>query len=447
MNKNLSSNHFSVLGNANDNREFVEIKSRPKKNNNQNQNRNNNQNQNQNQRNKYQNQNQNQNNMIMSIKEKMNSNDTILKEKNNILDKNMIDCFDSLEGFLVTSDAYLFSGQEYQEKLEAEYPATLQLVCLKYHSIKYPCDENNWWASTEAENIIKDRIRINHGLKPIYSTTLRDPVIVNLPKPTSNPIIKEENFELPLELPPFLKPIALVREWQNEPNVWESEIVAIMKNPDDFWDVIKELNGSKSGAASRFTLPLHGKDEDADDIFTKLLNSGKRGNDDTVSFEQKQQRNVGNIVNSFNNLHPTWSFIKVDNDCTRDSKITVPFIRDAKRCAINCIDINLKDTKANTLLKIRPMDNEFESSYIARLILEFIGGILPDDISAIVFSKTIAINNNIYFKGYRLRILTSTADKQSLNESKSYIEHTFVKNHKQDTRDFSKCVVRISLPK
>ena len=463
-------NHFSVLmGNTDDNRGFISAKSRPKKNNlnqyqNQNQNQNKNQYQNQN---KYQNQ-ARQNNTIISIKEKQSintmSNNSMSKEKNKI------DCFDVNQFNAATDD--MDSKRKaiiYSPYSDEEYQETLKFVCEKYDSKDYPCDKDNWFAMTEAEDIIKDKERISRGLKPIHSTTMREPVVVNLPKPTSFEIIEEEIFETPA---PFIRPIALVREWQNDSKVWESEIVAIMKNPDDFWDVIKELN--RDSEESRFGLPLLGKD--ADGIFTELLSSGKRGNlndksgkcanlndksdkcanlndhsDDTVTIEfatseQSKKKNVGEMVSTFNNLHPTWSFIKVDNDCTKDSIIPVPFIRDKSKRAINCMDINLKDTKKNAQIGIRPMDVGFEFGYIPKLILEFIGGTLPDDIAAIVFSRTIPICKNIYFKGYRVRVLASTANMPSLTKCKFYIENNFVKNHKK-TCDFSECIVNISLPK
>jgi hypothetical protein len=328
-----------------------------------------------------------------------------------------------------------------------EYDDALNFVCNKEQ-----VEKTSWFAIEIATDLVYDKRRMANNLEPIHSCMFNNTVIVNSPisMPISVPIQKETIDEpkdiIKLIPAPFIHTIALIKEWQDNKQEWHKELVAIIRNPLEFWEVIKQLNGNNCGSESRFALPLPGKDSKAENIFQQLLSSGKR-NEDTVKIDGINQKNIGKIVAEYNKLFYIWTFVKVSDDITMDNIIESPFIRDSNQRAINCMDINLKDTKVNAMSGIRPMDEEFVSGYIPRLVMEFVGGVLPADISAIVFNKTIAINGCMYFKGYRVRVVTSVADPTVLTWCRKFMETEFVKPQLSDICDISKCVVRISLPK
>lgn len=299
--------------------------------------------------------------------------------------------------------------------------------------------ESPWFCESEAQDIVYDLRRRSYGLKPIMSTTFSDPIIIG------NFIDSEKYLVEEIMLP---EKIALICEWQTEKSEWKLEVVNVMRTVSDFWNTYKILSKSSGESESYFSLPLKGNEEKSKNIFNSLIESGKRLNDDedSVNIDIKNQKNVRAIVTEYNSLFPVWSFVKIPKDSIKDNKkIEVPFIR-INGQAINEININLKDTKTNIKHGIRIMGTDFSQGYIPKLILSFIGGNLPNDISAIVFSKTIAINGNIYFKGYRLRILTKNTDYQSLTKCKEYLQTQFISENINEC-NYSKCVVRINIPK
>ncbi|XWV26551.1 bifunctional dihydrofolate reductase-thymidylate synthase [Tupanvirus soda lake] len=340
-------------------------------------------------------------------------------------------CFETVDQNEFEEDIHI-SDEEYEE--------AIGFVCSKYDA-----NPQDWWAISEAESVARDKKLIEKGLKPKFSDTLREPVIVNIPV-EENPLPDEDIMQA---FEPFVNPIALVREWQTDTGKWDSEVAAVMKNPFEFCKVIGQLSGSDSGADTQFARALPGKDFVADSIFTSLLSSGKINlGDDVVNIDSKKVRDIGKIVAAYNKLFPIWSFIKVDDSCTTRSKIAAPFIRAGSNGpAINCIDINLKETKANTSQGIRTMSTDFDDGFIPNLVMQFVCGNLPADVTSIVFNKTIAINGSTYYKGYRLRVLSSTTSVPTLNQCKVFIENDFIKGCSHGACDYSKCIVRISCPK
>lgn len=301
--------------------------------------------------------------------------------------------------------------------------------------------DSDWFCQSEAQDIVYDLRRISHGLKPIMSTTFTDPIVVGH---SINIVEKcnEEEIMLPA-------PIALLCEWQVGNNQWKEVVVNVMKTVKDFWTTYQILGQSARETDSYYSIPLKGNEEESEKIFASLIASGKRRQgieDDMVDVNDPQGKNISIIVSSYNSLFPVWSFIKVSAETTKDSKVMIPFIKDSSGQKVNEININLKDTKANIQHGIRCMSADFTYGYIPKLILSFVGGDLPSHISAIVFSKTIAVNNTTYFKGYRLRVLTKTADYTNLLKCRDYLQNKFVQENLNEC-NFSKCVVRINIPK
>ena len=335
-----------------------------------------------------------------------------------------INCFEFFDNFLnetknqlnISDFMIVNSDEEYMEALTFIYG-------------KYKCFNNDWWALNEAMGLLYDKKLMALGLKPIYSDTLREPIVVNLQKEiNSMPVI------------PFISPIALVREWQNKPKQWNLEIVAVMKNPIEFWQVIEQLE-CHNNTDLQFSQSLPGKEHDSENIFNKLLINNKRNDNHNY-----QQQNIKSIVSEYDTNHSLWSFIKVNDSFSVKSDIQVPFIRINKH-VVNCVDISLKDTKTNYTHGIQCMDPKFKSGYIPRLVMEFVCGILPNEITAVVFNKTITVNGSIYFKGYRVMTLTDTTDKSCLIKCKEYITNNFITNHSNESCDYSKCVVRVNIPR
>lgn len=312
-----------------------------------------------------------------------------------------------------------------------EYSNELKYVCNKHNS-----KTETWSDITEATNLIIDKRRRTSGMKPIFSESLGDSyVIVNS---IQQPKIIDE-----IILP---KKLALICEYQTENKIWKTDIVAVMKTVDDFWTIINMLDGN-TYAVSKFSLPLDGKENDAHNIFSNLIKFGKRGNgndDDVIDVSGKYKNNVNNIVSSYNALHPIWSFVQIEDDVIRTDNITVPFIRIKDRAA-NDITINVKDTRANHDNGIRIIGNNFTEGFLPMLIFAFIGGHFPDNISSVVFSRTIAVDGTKYFRGIRIRVLVKTTERQQLENCKKYLKEFIEKYSKKDC-DYNKCIVKISLP-
>jgi hypothetical protein len=332
---------------------------------------------------------------------------------------NCFDFFDNmtLEKNIFDDNIFKYSDDEYFE--------ALKFVCGKYN-----CLFDDWWSINEAIGIIYDKKLMTIGLKPRYSDTLREPIIVNLPKECVN-----------ISIPLFDHPIVLFREWKTMSKEWHSEIIALMRNPIDFWTVIKQLTNQKCGN-SLFCSSISGKEVESESIFNDLIFKINSENNSGIT----KQNYIYSAINNYNCMHSIWSFIKVDKSFVISDKIEVPFIRDNKR-AINSIDITLKDTKTNLSKGIHCVNPTFESGYIPEMIMDFICDLIPKEVTAITFNKTITGTNNIFFKGYRLQVLTNTIDQSQLLKCKEYIMNDFIDAHSVEECIYSKCIVRISLPK
>ena len=295
--------------------------------------------------------------------------------------------------------------------------------------LRLPRDD--WYVITEAENYVLDKRRIAKGLKPIFSIHVCGYIAVNQPIDISS-LQQEQNLEdgSNMMLP---NPIALVCEWQDQvTKAWKSINICVMKTIADFWTHINALS-------LKFSMPMLGREDDANKIFKQLMNPVSNRNAD-----------INNNVSEFNSFHPVWSFIKVKKTVTKDNSIVVPFIRQKGR-ALNDITINLKDTEANRSLGIHPLGDDFTYGYIPLLILDLVGAgdNIPEEIISVVFSRTIAVNGTMLFRGYRVRVLTKDITSLCLKKCEKFIREDFVReiNKFEKGLDYSKCVARISLPK
>ena len=314
------------------------------------------------------------------------------------------------------------------------------------------CNVNDWWAQTEAEDIVRDRRLISKGMRPVHSTTLAERIIINLPC-TKRHIYNNNNHKHPINqfkinhsLP---QSIALVCEWLvPETTNWNSKVIAIMNTIEDFWIVINTFS-------QEFPRALRGFDNKATELLHSLMRPGgasrtsgladKNNNDELINITEKNKTRINSIVSKFNSLYPIWSFIRVRSDTTLKSKVEVPFIRNKGR-AENDININLKETKSNLTQGIKVLDDTFCYGYVPRLILDFVRGALAKEFTAIVFSKTIAVLGRVY-KGYRLRVLVNDTDIKLLTKSKTFIEKTFTDKISNDCKiDYRKCIVKITIP-
>ncbi len=356
--------------------------------------------------------------IIMTTKKNKQKSNTTVKTPTSINN------FEYLDGISVH---VLNTNHKLNNYSEDEFNETLNYVCRTYES-----EIDDWWSISEAISIINDKKIISYGNKPVYSDTLREPILVNLSR-------KHE-----LVIPDFDKPVVLLREWRIKQKEWGSEIVAIMKNPMIFWMVIEQLC-NQNDFDSQFSLPIAGFERQSqkilDDVYKRHATKISNKNDNMTT------------IYEFNNMHPVWSFIKVDNNFTIENEIKVPIIRENK-CTTNCLTITLKDINKNKCI-----DSQFESAYIPKLIMEFVTGTLPKEIIAITFSKTITVHGKsnvkmvgdsntrqrigVYSLGYRIKLLTETSNRAILTKCKKYITNDFIINNSID----DKCVVSVSLPK
>lgn len=352
----------------------------------------------------------------------------------NIINNDIFENYDLQKNKIMSSGSATLNSV-FCDHTDDEFGEALEYVCKKYS-----WESDDWEAISEATNLICDKRILSRNWQPVCSVVLGEPVVTNFSENGLNDSQALEDCILP-------QSIALICEWQLESKEWTSEIVAIMATYKDFWNVIDEIGSNDTCTHSKFALPLLGKETSANEIFSKLISAGKKymGNEDVVNISANNVRNVNGIVSQYNSLHPVWSFIKVPAHTTKETKIDVPFIRVNGR-AVNAIDVNLKDTRANCNLGINIIDPDFNDGYIPRIIMDFIMGVLPQDICSVVFSKTIAVNGSTYFKGYRLRVLTQRAEQSVLGNCKNFLENQFVKSI-SEKNDYAKCVVRISVPK
>lgn len=230
---------------------------------------------------------------------------------------------------------------------------------------------------------------------------------------------------------PLYSNIALICMWKTKNGEKCKKNISIMKTVYDFFSIIETIKGE---GECLFNLPLSGCVEEANNIFMNILSS----NDNNNVINSKEE------VAKFNALHPIWSFVKVSSETTINDDIRIPYISNDKN-TLNDININLKEIKNNNNKGIWTMHSSLKNGYIPCMIMDFVRGGMPDEIQAIVFNKTIAINRYASFKGFRLRIVTDSVETQILNKCKNFIENDFYFFHRNV--NYSNCVVRISLPK
>jgi len=281
-----------------------------------------------------------------------------------------------------------------------EYNENLTKIC-EYYQID--CDD--WYALIEADNLFRDNESIKMGMDAIFSDYLGGPIIVNLSVEPTPP------YQLSYK-------IGLVCEYQIN-NSWSTELINVMTTIEEFWHTIHILENT-------FTRAIDDKDIEAKIIYDGLI-------------KNHSKKNISSSVMKYNGMHPTWSFIKLDNP---HDKPIVPYIRKNDRC-INDININLMQTTQLIKQNIYAFRNDF-GGYIPNIILYFIGNMGPPDAMAICFNKTIVVKHYIY-PGYRLRILVKSPDK--IQTCKKFMETIFINDiAKRDKCAYADCVAKISIP-
>lgn len=339
--------------------------------------------------------------------------------------KNITECFNKIE----KNQSLLLSESDIMNKIFVEpvCKEELEIARNMMNKTSEPDADDDWYNISEEYNICLDRRREKQNLSSIFSDTLAGPTVIKTSTKTSNIV----DSILPFN-------IALVCEWKEEEE-WKSQKICIIKTIKEFWDIVMYMNGNDH--ESNFAKSSADKEDLSDNIFKNLISSGKKSESDIVMIEISVQKKIKTIVSKFNNLHPVWSFVKVGPETSID-KVEVPFERRNNR-AINDITVNLKDTKSNHERGVYVIDKDFSTGYIPRIITNFVCGLMPVNTSAIVFSKTIAISGNYYFKGFRLRILSSNVNSTVIENCKKYIESTF----DEENCRYARCMVKITVPK
>ena len=347
---------------------------------------------------------------------------------------------------------------EYHGVHNDEYHKALELVCKIYDTIS-----TDWFAISEACNVAYDWKRIKLGLEPI-SETLSKPnffqktISKTLSKPnfsqkavsfspvqydldSSDELSQDDSSELDgfdqndldAMFEPFYEanpindvylpnPIALVIEWSTVykgKESWWSNLVCVMHTKWQFSHAIKKFCGKKIDSNCAFSGPkpeYFGLDQE---LFDQM--------------SEKKSGDQKHVTRQYGRIHPVWAFVKLPNDIPKNAvhldNIQVPFERVNKR-AVNSIDVNLLETDNNIESNIRVMSGNFQVGYIPMLVTDFANGILPKQINAIVFNRTIlSSSNGRHYKGYRLRVLTNDSSPQYMKYCTDYIRHDFLQNH------------------
>lgn len=255
-------------------------------------------------------------------------------------------------------------------------------------------------------------------------------IIINEEREIERPIICENND--PKNIPLYCD-IALICMWKTKDGEKGKKTISIMKTVYDFFSILETIRGE---GECLFNLPLSGCVEEANKIFINFISSNENGNNNNINSREE--------VAKFNKLHPIWSFVKVSSETTINDDIRIPYISNDKN-TLNDININLKEIKNNNTRGIWTMHSSLKNGYIPCMIMDFVRGGMPDEIQALVFHKTIAINKNASYKGFRLRVVVDSVDVQTLVKCKNFIENDFYFFHRNV--NYSNCVVRISLPK
>ena len=310
----------------------------------------------------------------------------------------------------------------------------------------------DWYAEVEAFNLARDKRLKAQDSRPVFSQTFCGTSTIPSEEEEERGKEKEEAIseEISLARTSILPHrIALVEKFEVD-GVETTKVCAVMNTIFDYWCCINALTNDTIGSV--FECALNGSEADADRMFKNLLNSQRNGN--------IQNEDISATVNKYNKLHPTWYFVRIAESVESTDTIELPFIRDNKGMNINDVTINLKEVRKNIEDHIYVTSRTFDKGYIPLLVLNFIGAHLPDYITAIAFSKTIARRGTYLFKGYRVRALTDSVeaiepckkffgnDNKFNNNSDNNNQRSEVKFNdliSSPTCDYTKCIVSVSI--
>jgi hypothetical protein len=296
--------------------------------------------------------------------------------------------------------------------------------------------ESSWDLNPEIQNVIFDLRRKKCNLPPIFSEILREAVILNstASSPIATPVEPLDGID-----PSFNKPIALIREYQDLiTKEWKKEMICIIRTFKNFWWIIEYLHTKTE--ESLFTSAF--QQVEAEKIFTSLIDSGRKNHhSDTVEIDQKMRKSVMDIIARFNGLHPIWTFALVPENMTMNNNIDYRFEK-------KDININTKETRANADMGIKVINAEFNRGYLTYMLMDFVCANMPEEISALTFSKTIAANRTTYFRGYRARLWLDKSDTNTVAKCKDYLDNDYLPSiSKRDGLEYYKCIVNMSFPK
>lgn len=305
------------------------------------------------------------------------------------------------------------------QSVMSDFDKKLKEVCMEY-SIKYTIVDNkvicnDWFAISETED------RLNGVAK-------------------GNIVKIAESCHL-LDKKITLIYTTLVNNIKNVQEKCE-HCICVISTIEEFFSSINSLANMFS---REFLLrPYKGKEDEAKKIFKKLL--GDNANTESLPIDD-----VKLMITNFNNMHPSWAFIKSKHD-KDTTNLKVPYRRD-NNITLNEINLNIKETtklRSDNLV----ISNAKYEGFLDYLLLDFIGGSFPKDIVGLIFQKTISmkINKQVYiknlvrsyFNGLRIRILVD-ADipienyKKIFDEFKTFIQDRYIK--------FQPMIVSLTIPK
>lgn len=323
---------------------------------------------------------------------------------------------------------------------DEEINTAIKIVCDTFNTTEIEAT-TDWYLMSEVDNVILDRRELAKGKPAIYSDALKQNKIE---------YVKSKNkVEAPITDLPLNPAIALLLEFKRGPDTWVKYTVCIMRTITEFWATINAIR-DVSTTDSIFCSALAGKEDEAEEIFNKVMNFGKNVIDPTrdensIKADAPLVKQVSAFAARYNDLHPIWTFVMVPHNIDRNAEI---FYRND----IQDVNINTKDTRTNRENGICLFDPLFGPSFLSYLILSFIGNNLPSVVTAISFSKTISVGRTMIYRGYRIRLWIN--DKTSNSKytrcfCSKFIENEFIReinNRDKDGIDYGKCIVNI-MPK
>lgn len=273
-------------------------------------------------------------------------------------------------------------------------------------------DDRNWDDDFEPVKPTKNKIRDKKVKSGVTPKEVKKEVEIDVSKLAS---ISETLF--------FETPISLIVEIVENKN-WTTLNVCDMHTIGSFWAHVNLLCGY-NGTRNVFVSPKINMSNQENELFKNIIKC-------------KDPAVKNSACNLYNSIFPVWTFKKlIDND-----NITVPFIRDFTMKAINSIDVNIS---INPKSDIEILTNSFRG-LIPNLIMEFSGGVLDFNITAIVFSRCVIRRGSFYNRGFRVRVLTETSDAATLNNCYEYIRSRIFTYNQKDCCDYHS-IVSIVKPK